>query len=311
MMTEKNTFIHFDVMDEPLPRWRRPKSSPGMWQYLWDDSDDTAETVDDGYTSTVGEDCSVQSCSSLSSNLDKASLPCKSEGAEKTPWPISEIEVAKKAARSAAWVSMSAGLAAEIAYPEPADGSEKTCSSSSPSAAVEQKQPRRTCSRGGAPDTEMTAYAIREYVEQERNDGLTMIWHGLPTKCCVERDILPALERLGATELEYLYLPLVHWDKRKGRSKGYAFLHFASEAAAKDFAEKATEPIEFLSMKKTRTHGTGAASFQGISANILQLLHAPTRRGVPNSRIYLRVGGAMRGVSIDSLRQAQKENQSP
>ena len=62
---------------------------------------------------------------------------------------------------------------------------------------------------------------VREYLAQERNDGHTIMWHGLRAKCQVVRDILPVLKRFGVREdVQYIYLPLVHWDKDRGSKPG-------------------------------------------------------------------------------------------
>jgi len=200
----------------------------------------------------------------------------------------------------------------EVESPKRTDGT-KIDSLSTSSTWEKDQEPLSTSDSESGSRESLTAleFVFREYVAKERNDGYTIMWHGLPSKCHVEPDLIPVLESMGAKDVEYIYLPLNHWEKTRAasskcRNKGYAFLHFSSEAAAKDFAEKVVEPIEMLNTKKT---STTAAWFQGISANLIQLLQAPHKR-TADGMIYLRMGTKMRGVFLGSLRKMLKSNRS-
>ena len=202
----------------------------------------------------------------------------------------------------------------EVESPKPRmNGAQKSTSSTSTLEKQEHEGISASDSEGGVRESlSALEFVFREYVAKERNDGYTIMWHGLPSKCHVEPDLIPVLESMGAKDVEYIYLPLNHWEKTRAasskcRNKGYAFLHFSNEAAAKDFAEKVVEPIEMLNTKKT---STTAAWFQGISANLIQLLQAPHKR-TADGMIYLRSGKKMRSVFLGSLRKMLKTNRSP
>jgi hypothetical protein len=131
------------------------------------------------------------------------------------------------------------------------------------------------------------------------------MWHSLPSKCHVKPDLVPILRDLGAHDVEYIYLPVNHWERSRAtaskcRNKGYAFVHFASAESAKAFTEKVALPVDKLKKQTSTTE----AVFQGISANIAQLLRAPHKR-TSDGIIYVRMDGEMRGVYLGDLRKMQ------
>jgi hypothetical protein len=151
-------------------------------------------------------------------------------------------------------------------------------------------------------------YVLQEYIIKENNNGFTLMWHSLPSKCNVETDLLQFLAGLGVTDVDYLYLPLNHWQKCRGpstcRNKGYAFVHFRTEASARQF----TEALGHTVLMRRNTSTTDA-SFQGISENICQLLRSPRKwssDGV-DGVIYVRIGDALRSVFLGSLRKMTGE----
>jgi len=314
MVTKKNTFIHVDVIDEPVSSRRRTKSSPGAWHYLYDDGPSDGDNW--CYTSIVksrstaaGSKRPPMPTSVLVSPYQPAwaprSMPCSPV---QPAWTFSPM---LKPMNGRYKPSVDAVF--EVESPKlRMVGAEKSTSSTS----TEKQEPEGVGTSdsecGGRESLSALEFVFREYVSKERNDGYTIMWHGLPSKCHVEPDLIPVLESMGAHDVEYIYLPLNHWEKTRAasskcRNKGYAFLHFSNEAAAKDFAEKVVEPIEMLNTKKT---STTAAWFQGISANLIQLLQAPHKR-TADGMIYLRSGKKMRSVFLGSLRKMLKTNRSP
>ena len=159
----------------------------------------------------------------------------------------------------------------------------------------------------GEPEASMAALAhvFRNYIRNENDSGCTLMWHSLPSKCHVKPDLVPILRDLGAHDVEYIYLPVNHWERTRAaaskcRNKGYAFVHFASAESAKAFTEKVALPVDKLKKQTSTTE----AVFQGISANIAQLLRAPHKR-TSDGIIYVKMDGEMRGVYLGSLRKMQ------
>lgn len=314
MVTKKNTFIHVDVIDEPVTSRRRTKSAPGAWSYL----DDDESTSGDNWCYT-----SIVKSRSGGSGTKRPPLPTSVLVSPYQPaWsmPCSPIQPAWTfSPMLKPWGGRyrpTVDSVLEVESPKPPSAAEKLGSLSTASTLEKDsgnEDLTASDSEGGTREsTTALEFVFREFVAKERNDGYTIMWHGLPSKCHVEPDLIPVLEAMGATDVEYIYLPLNHWEKTRAasskcRNKGYAFLHFSSEAAAKDFAEKVVEPIEMLNTKKT---STTAAWFQGISANLIQLLQAPHKR-TADGMIYLRMGKKMRGVFLGSLRKMLKNNRTP
>jgi len=311
MVTKKNTFIHVDVIDEPVTSRRRTKSSPGAWHYLWDDGcadgDNWCYTSIVKSRSTAGTKRPPLPTSVLVSPYQPAwSTPCSPV---QPAWTFSPM--------LKPWggrYKPSVDAVFEVESPKPLVGGQEKSRRTKSTLEKSEPEPVSTSDSesGGRESLSALEFVFREYVAKERNDGYTIMWHGLPSKCHVEPDLIPVLESLGANDVEYIYLPLNHWEKTRAasskcRNKGYAFLHFSNEAAAKDFAEKVVEPIEMLNTKKT---STTAAWFQGISANLIQLLQAPHKR-TADGMIYLRSGNKMSGVFLGSLRKMLKTNRSP
>jgi hypothetical protein len=151
-------------------------------------------------------------------------------------------------------------------------------------------------------DFDPNARVYLQYIQQKDNSGVTIMWHGIPSRCTAENDLLPLLKKIAVDHLKYLYLPMNHHSKSHGmrstkvRNKGYAFLHFGDVAAAADFAARVDGG---LSVSRKRT-STTLAVYQGISANLKQLLEAPESR-TAHSVVYVRQGGRMDRICLRAL----------
>lgn len=147
--------------------------------------------------------------------------------------------------------------------------------------------------------------------------GVTLMWH-VPTNLPVDPDLLLLLDRLGAAEVQYVYVPMVNWDVgsqlkykaprgmfRAVRNKGYAFVEFATAEAAEAFAESLSANPGLG--KAERMHTT-LAKYQGAHANIRALLAMPDRRRqTQNVCFFLRHAETLYRVGMGSLRQSMRE----
>jgi hypothetical protein len=147
--------------------------------------------------------------------------------------------------------------------------------------------------------------------------GSTLMVHDLLNKFAIE-DVLAILDEVGATDVEYVFLPLSSWDtkrkeqreRRKTRNKAYCFIHFASNEAATAFAD-ALARYEFpdrdedRAARLTRTKRMSAtlAANQGIVPNILRLVDLPNRKWHPRAgSLCIRVNGRLEDVGVQALR---------
>jgi len=148
-----------------------------------------------------------------------------------------------------------------------------------------------------------------EYVQKTDNEGITLMWHGIPNKWAVFPELLEALDTLGARDVSYVYLPLNYWQKRRSdeascRNKGYAFVHFMTAEAAREFATRiASDEI----CKKPAS--TSEAACQGVSANLALLMAMPRKRTTTGA-IYVRVRGELHPVEKSALWTLTKIRQS-
>jgi hypothetical protein len=151
----------------------------------------------------------------------------------------------------------------------------------------------------------------QKYLGSTDNSGKTLMWHGLPTKLQVEPHLLDILDEIEVKQkdVEYLYLPLNHWEKKdsslgKCRNKGYAFIHFRTEEAASDFTRKVTE----FNTEKRRLTATTEAVHQGVSANLRALVDAPQKRTTAGA-FYLsnKATGHYERVPIHTFRELSKK----
>jgi hypothetical protein len=143
----------------------------------------------------------------------------------------------------------------------------------------------------------------QKYIVNTDDSGLTLMWHGLPTKYQVEPHLVGILDAISAENVEYLYLPVNHWEKKdkmqgKCRNKGYAFIHFRTEAAAADFTHKVTEHCT----DKHRLTATTKAVHQGVSANLRALVSAPVKRTLAGHLYLQNTVGKLERISIRALR---------
>jgi hypothetical protein len=142
---------------------------------------------------------------------------------------------------------------------------------------------------------------FRDYILNTDNSGQTLMWHGLATKYQVEPHLLKMLDAIDVRDVRFLYLPLNHWESKdnpvgKCRNKGYAFAHFATEAAAAEFTRKVAELDESNRAVATK------ASRQGTSANLRALVSAPKKRAIAGALYLQNAHGHLQRVPLDELR---------
>jgi hypothetical protein len=148
---------------------------------------------------------------------------------------------------------------------------------------------------------------FQKYLVNTDSSGVTLMWHGLPTKYHVNPDLIGMLEAIDAKGVGYLYLPLNHWEKSrvscgKCRNKGYAFVHFHTSADAEEFTRKVAE----FTIESRRSTATTHAAHQGISLNLTQLVTAPQKRTAAGSIYLPNAEGNFECVTIASLRRLYK-----
>jgi hypothetical protein len=151
------------------------------------------------------------------------------------------------------------------------------------------------------------AEQFQKYLVNTDSSGVTLMWHGLPTKYHVNPDLIGMLEAIDAKGVGYLYLPLNHWEKSrvscgKCRNKGYAFVHFTTNADAEEFTRKVAE----YTIESRRSTATTHAAHQGISLNLTQLVTAPQKRTAAGSIYLPNAEGKFECVTIASLRRLYK-----
>jgi hypothetical protein len=138
-----------------------------------------------------------------------------------------------------------------------------------------------------------------EYIMNTENRGTTLMWHGIPNKWSVSPELFDALEALNARDVGMVYMPLGHWERRHRlgvrRNKGYAFVHFLTVEAAKDFAAAvATQKIT------EKAASTTLATYQGISANLRTLMQM-TRKRSNTGTIFVLADGGLKQVHKKTL----------
>jgi hypothetical protein len=151
------------------------------------------------------------------------------------------------------------------------------------------------------------AEQFQKYLVNTDSSGVTLMWHGLPTKYHVNPDLIGMLKAIDAQGVGYLYLPLNHWEKSrvscgKCRNKGYAFVHFKTNADAEEFTRKVAE----YTIESRRSTATTLAAHQGISLNLTQLVTAPQKRTAAGSIYLPNAEDKFECVTIASLRRLYK-----
>jgi hypothetical protein len=154
---------------------------------------------------------------------------------------------------------------------------------------------------------EFVAEQFQKYLVDTDNSGTTLMWHGLPTKYHMDPDLIRIIEAIDAKGVAYLYLPLNHWEKSrvscgKCRNKGYAFLHFKTDADAQEFTRNVSE----YTIESRRSTATTLAAHQGVSLNLTQLVTAPQKRTAAGSIYLPNAEGKFECVTIASLRKLHK-----
>jgi hypothetical protein len=151
------------------------------------------------------------------------------------------------------------------------------------------------------------AEQFQKYLVNTDNSGITLMWHGLPTKYHMNPDLIRIIEDIDAQGVSYLYLPLNHWEKSrvscgKCRNKGYAFVHFKTSADAEEFTRKVSE----YAIESRRSTATTHAAHQGVSLNLTQLVTAPQKRTAAGAIYLPNAEGKFECVTIASLRKLHK-----
>lgn len=144
---------------------------------------------------------------------------------------------------------------------------------------------------------------IQKYLVNTDNSGRTLMWHGMSTKSQVDPHLIGILDAIQAKDVGYIYLPQNIWEKKgkpidKCRNKGYAFIHFLTEVAASDFAEK----LYVYCGEKAGLAETTHAVHQGISTNLRALLSAPQKRTNAASIFLPNRNNRFERVPIQALR---------
>jgi hypothetical protein len=139
------------------------------------------------------------------------------------------------------------------------------------------------------------------YVKQGDNRGQTLMWHGLPSRCNAASDLLPRLEEIQLLDkLQYLYMPVDgdnQFRMNGSRGKGYAFLHFFDLDAVDAMMKRAEEGLHVSSRRET---SLAVASYQGISANLQQILSSPMIASM-KGHFFGRVEGQLEKLYIQDL----------
>merc|ERR1719247_3989462 len=164
-----------------------------------------------------------------------------------------------------------------------------------------------SCGSDAGDDEAFVAEQFQKYLVNTDNSGVTLMWHGLPTKFHMNPDLLRIIEDIDAQGVGYLYLPLNHWEKSrvscgKCRNKGYAFVHFKTQHYAEEFTRKIAE----YTIESRRATATTLAAHQGISLNLFQLVTAPQKRTAAGSIYLPNAEGKFECVTIASLRKLHK-----
>jgi hypothetical protein len=149
-------------------------------------------------------------------------------------------------------------------------------------------------------------------------EGSTLMVHDLLNKFTID-DVLAIFKDVGATDLEYVFLPLSTWDtkrqemreKRKTRNKAYCFAHFSDATAADQFMQQLAayefpDQDQARETRQTRTKRMTAtpASNQGVVPNLLRLVDLPNRKWHPRAgSLCVRVDGTMEHVGVLALRE--------
>jgi hypothetical protein len=279
---EKNTFIEVTV---PKETKKRSLSVPKtMWTGM----------------SQTSMDSTVSSCSSGASPRSIASQSL-SDGAQGS----GAAEQSKSSVIGPIIASLGS-VKGHVLLPESKcdQGGDSDCSCST------QKLDRFTSSSSASSEGEgygldasqLVAYVHRTYIANSNNEGLTMMWHGIPRKWSGKRFQEVLSEFADVCDVVYAYLPENYWQKTKmqggkGNNKGYAFVHLSSSRRECDFARTVASIAQQLAREMYTTH----ASSQGVSKNLQQMITVARTRAVQGD-IFVRVDGRLSTVPKLALR---------
>jgi hypothetical protein len=117
--------------------------------------------------------------------------------------------------------------------------------------------------------------------------------------------LLRRLEEIHLLDkLQYLYMPVGDTQYRMNgtRGKGYAFLHFFDVEAVDVLLNRAEQGLHVSGRKNT---SVARARYQGISANLKQILSSPNVESM-KGHFFARMNGQLKKFSIhDILTAAQ------
>jgi hypothetical protein len=151
----------------------------------------------------------------------------------------------------------------------------------------------------GTPDATSRVWDL--YILETDNRGRTLMWHGLPSRCSAESDLLQRLYELRLLDrLQYLYMPVDtdnQFRMNGSRGKGYAFLHFFDPGAVEEMLRRTEAGLDVSSRKET---SVSVASYQGISANLYQILASPMIMSMKGF-FFARVAGRLEKIYIQEL----------
>jgi hypothetical protein len=148
-------------------------------------------------------------------------------------------------------------------------------------------------------------------------EGRTLMIHDLLNKFKVEPDLMNLFSTVGVTDdIEYVYLPLTYLktgqnrknNKKSSRNKGYGFVHFSRADAADRFAQLIQNVCLVGTGRGVKQMHTTLAKFQGVAANLVELLDLDNEEWRPKQGyLYIRQGCSgsqpLERVGISSLRK--------
>jgi hypothetical protein len=170
-------------------------------------------------------------------------------------------------------------------------------------------------------DIELLRAVWKRYIANDSAcGGTTLMCHDLLNKFTVEPDLLQLFEKVGLLDdVVYVYLPLTYLKssqtyklKRPSRNKGYGFVHFSSHDAATRFAQLIRQVDLVGTGRGVKQMYTTLAKFQGIGANLVELLDLENDQWRPKQgSFYVRLepGGPLHCLGISPVRSFVLETQ--
>jgi hypothetical protein len=123
-------------------------------------------------------------------------------------------------------------------------------------------------------------------VNSQIDSGVTLMLRDIPYRFQVERNMFRVLRQtVGLDDVDYIYLPMtIEGGTIKSnvmpRNKGYCFIHFSVESTAHAFAARVQDYVIPDSFGG-KTMFASPAKFQGLSANLINLLDIQSKKWRP------------------------------